>query len=330
MVRTRRLVNPSRRRRRRNAYKMSSLQKLFFGTKRQRAAAKANRGRRRKKNVTYVRRVKKGQYLYKNPTRRRRKYNRSRRRKNIASIMTVYGSKGLLGLNPGKKRRKRVARRRKNARKKIIIVNRGVKVARTRRRRHNRSRRRYNTHRRRYNPTAVRHHRRRRSYGRRGRRRMNRGRRHYRRNPGMLSGTVGRIVGVLGGIALTRVLVGFVPASLSTGILGYLTTGAVAVLQGKLVGKVTKNGALGNDFMVGGLAYMLVKVINDFFPSIGSYTGISGMGLIGGSSFYIPQVNANGSMGSFVLPSAVSGAIPVAAPATGGSLGRLRRTGRLI
>jgi hypothetical protein len=134
-------------------------------------------------------------------------------------------------------------------------------------------------------------------------------------------------MGVIGGLAVTKVLVGFLPASLSSGILGYLATGAVAVLQGKAVGKVSKNASLGQDFMVGGLAYLAAKVLNDFLPSFGGYTGISGMGLIGGSSFYTPQVNQSGNMGAFVLPSAITGAMAVP---TSAGMGRARRQGRMM
>jgi len=124
---------------------------------------------------------------------------------------------------------------------------------------------------------------------------------------------------------------GFVPASFQTGVMKYLATGVVAVAQGKLIGKVSKNTQLGDDFMVGGLALVVAQVLNDFFPSIGAYTGISGMGLIGGSSFYTPQVNQNGSMGTFVVPSATMGAIQGYAPAPANAgAGRLRRTGRLM
>ena len=144
----------------------------------------------------------------------------------------------------------------------------------------------------------------------------------------MLTGTAGRVLGVVGGVAVTKVLSGFLPASFATGVLSYVGIGAIAVLQGKLVGKFSKSSQLGNDMMVGGLAYLAAKVLNDFFPSIGAYTGISGMGLIGGSSFYNPQVNLNGSMGSFVVPSAVMGAMPVMAASKG--VGAMRRTGRLM
>jgi hypothetical protein len=137
------------------------------------------------------------------------------------------------------------------------------------------------------------------------------------------------ILGVMGGVALTKTLCTFVPAQFATGIMGYIATGIIAVGQGKLVGKLTKSPTLGHNFTVGGLAYLASKMLNDFLPSLGGYGGI---GLIGGNNFYVPQVNQNGSMGSFLLPGAVSGAIGAAmvpATTTTGVRG-LRRTGRLM
>lgn len=172
--------------------------------------------------------------------------------------------------------------------------------------------------------------RRRRNPGRR-RRSVRVHRRHYRRNPGMLSGTAGRVVGVLGGVAVTRLLTGFLPAQLQTGILGYFGIGAVAVLQGKMIGKFTKSPALGTDMLVGGLAYLGAKILNDFLPSLGGYVGISGMGMIGPSSFYTPQVNAGNSMGQFVAPAAVSQAIGARMPVVANSgVGSMRRRNRLM
>lgn len=309
----RRLVNPGKRRTKRR--KLSALQMKYFGSKRQRAAVGK---RRRRKTVSRAA----------NPPKRRR-------RRNVGSIVTVWP-------NPGRKRRRRVVkRRRRNSGKRVVIVNKGVKRMARRRRRSAVAKRRVTRRRRRSNPGVSR--RRRRSYSvrrrrsnpvaHRRRRRSNPGRRRRsygrRRNPGVMSGTLGRVAGVIGGVAVTKLLMGFVPSQFTTGVLGYIATGVVAMAQGKLVGKVSKNASLGNDFSVGGFAYLAAKMLNDFFPSIGGYTGISGMGMIGGSSFYVPQVNMPGSMGSFQVPSAVTGAIPMMAPASG-SLGRLRRTGRLM
>lgn len=315
----RRLTNPGRRRNKAKR-KLSPLQKLFFGSKRQRASVKKNRGRKRRKVVVS------------NPPRRK---SYRRRRRNVSSIITVRRA------NPTRRKRRYTKRRKSNRGKKVVIINKGVKMARRRKRskvavtRRRRARRNYGRrraarrnpgYRRRRRSVAVSNPRR---YSRRRRSNPGMRRKHYRRNPGMLTGTAGRVVGVLGGVAVTKLLMGFVPSTFTTGVMSYLAIGVVAVAQGKLIGKVAKNETLGNDFMVGGFAYLVAKVLNDFLPSIGSYTGISGMGLIGGSSFYNPQVNLNGNMGKFVVPAAVMGAIPMAAPASA-SLGRLRKTGRLM
>ena len=344
LTKSRRLINPGRR-------KLSPLQKLFFGSKRQRAAVKRNSSPGKKlgpkalrtKRTLAKRGIYQGRITYK-------------RKRNVGSIITVW-PKG--HSNPG---RKRYRRRNSGAKNRLVIVNPGrssmakgsgrvisgygstvMNKGRKRMARRRKTRR--------ANPVARR--RVRRNYGTRvgrswssyakrsrkrnpGRRRVSHrrhritNRRHIRRNPGMLTGTAGRVLGVVGGVAVTKLLCGFLPASLATGVLGYLSTGAIAVLQGKLVGKFSKSSTLGNDMLVGGLAYLAAKVLNDFFPSIGSYTGISGMGLIGGSSFYNPQVNLNGQMGNFVVPAATMGAIAGYAPVTSKGVGAMRRTGRLM
>lgn len=319
--RIRRLVNPGRKKKR----KLSALQKLFFGSKRQRTAIKANRGRKRKRSVAV-----------KHTVARRR-----RRKRNVGSIITVRAKR-----NPSRVRRYK--RRRKNAAKRVIIVNKGVGMTRTRRRTRRATSKRVYRRRRRavaVNPRRRRRARRNVSYVKRikrgrymysnpGRRRRRsrvghrRTHRSYRRNPGVLTGTMGRVGGALLGIGATRVLSGFLPSMFTQGILGYVGIGAVAYLQAKVGAKVSKSTSFGNDMLIGGLAYLGAKVLNDFLPSIGSYTGISGMGLIGGSSFYVPQVNRNGSMGSFVLPGAVGSAI--ASIPTKAGMGVMRRTGRLM
>lgn len=383
--RMRRLVNPGRRRRNGIIKRtLSPLQKLFFGTKRQRAAVAKNAGKKRagkRFRLGYGSMAQLREKVASSARRRRRnaamgyrgstpkpkskfssakvyfkKRNARRRRRNVGSIISVR-PKG----NPSRRRYKR-------RRSKVIgydskgyavsswpfsSASRGKKVrrrkrsntgmARTRRRRASNPRRYHRRRRHVVNPRRRRrarrnvvyqrrikrgmyayssNPRRRRSYGRRVHHR-----RHYRRNPGMLTGTMGRIVGTLGGVALTGLLsAAVIPAGLSTGIIGYFSTGVVAVLQGKIVGKLTKSSALGNDFMIGGLAYLAVKIVKDFFGY--SVPGFAGMGLIGGSSFYVPQVNRNGSMGSFILPGAVGGAI--AAIPTKAGMGVMRRTGRLM
>lgn len=355
LVKRRRFVNPGRRKR------MTAKQIRFFGTKRQRAALK--NVRRRKKNGTL--------HITHHANRARRKRNVSHivvvrprnpgriypglsakesaaearkaraLKKKYGSSMLRKGFKWLKGSTTTSNRG-----RRRN-RTKVIFVNKGRNMARRRNRRSLRNRRRRNVHyvRRQkrglylYKNPRRRYHRRRRNPGVSYRRRHYRHHRLHnrrRRNPGFFGETLGRVTGVLGGLAVTKFLFGFVPSSFNTGFMGYLAAGIVGVAQGKLVGKLSKNAQLGNDMMVGGLAYAFALVLNNLFPSVGSMLGISGgrgMGLIGGSSFYVPQVNVPGSMGTFQVPGAVSGAIMGALPAanTGNvGIGRLRRTGRLM
>lgn len=300
----------NRRRRRRNAamgYRGSTSRPHRFST--------TTRARFKRRNVGSIVTV----YPFSNPGRRRMKRYNRRKRRNV-----YYGGRISTGVYryTSSVTKKRSKRRRRNV---------GMAAKRRRRRTYARRRRKapvYHRRRRR-----VSHRRRNRGYfSRRHHRRYNR--RHHRRNigvGGLTSGTTGSVIGVLAGLAVTRALSGFLPATFATGILGYVGIGAVAVIQGQVIGKITRQRQFGHWMMVGGLAYLVNKMINDFMPSLGGYTGISGMGLLGGSSFYTPQVNLPGSMGSFVIPGAVMGALPsptASAPKVG--VGVLRRTGRLM
>ena len=338
--------------------KLSPLQKMFFGSKRQRAAVQQNAGRmswrktkKRIKQSVGVARFKSGsaRILGKPPKHRKR---------NVGSIITVW-PKG--HSNPGRKYKRRVVRRNGGAKNRLVIVNPGGKMSKGSGRVisgygstvMNRGKRKVATKRRRTRRTVIHNRRRRRNSGTRvGRswstytkrtKRRNPGRRvvhhrrrrvanryHRRRNPGMLTGTAGRVLGVVGGVAVTKLLTGFLPAMFATGFMAYIGIGAIAVIQGKLVAKFAKSEALGNDMMVGGLAYLAAKVLNDFFPSIGAYTGMAGMGMIGGNSFYVPQVNRAGSMGNFLIPPAISSYVAGAMPVAHAGVGTMRRTGRLM
>jgi len=251
---------------------------------------------------------------YKRQGRETRRRKRAKRKSNIGSILvaTIPG-------NPGRKRRtNKVARRRKRTR-----------VVHRRRRRH------YTSRRRRHNPARVVYRsRRRRSYSRR---RVHHRRGRRRSNPGF-GGDVGVVAGIITGAAVTRLGVGFVPAQWNTGIAGYIVTAVVAVLQGQLVGKLLKKPLFGKYMTWGGLTYLGLRVVNDMVPSLSGYLpfGLSGLGLISPSAgFFTPQVNRMGSMGSFIPPATLTGAISAMAPKAGGMHGigntnmSARRTGRI-
>lgn len=142
-----------------------------------------------------------------------------------------------------------------------------------------------------------------------------------------------KVVGILGGATVTSIITGFLPSAWKSGIMGYLTTGVVAVVSGNLIGRAT-NRQLGNMITLGGLLIVGLQLLNQFFPQLSPFGG-SGMGLLTSSNFYVPQVNQNGSMASFVTPAGIP--VPMV-PATGMSglgaqpivgLRSMRRVGRL-
>src|ERR1035437_9434757 len=107
----RRLVNPGKR-------KLSPLQKLFFGSKRQRAAVKRNAGKKRA--------GKRFRLGYGSMAQLREKVVSSakrRKKRNVGSIITVW-PKG--HSNPGRKRYKR---RNSGAKNRLVIVNPGAHMA---------------------------------------------------------------------------------------------------------------------------------------------------------------------------------------------------------
>lgn len=325
-MKTMTLVNSGKRRKR----KLSPAQIRFFGTKRQRAALKARGHRKRTSNpsIRKYKRVSKHRHggvtsMLKSNVKRFKAKARAtkvrRRTSNPSRILTL--SLPTIN-NPRKKRSKKTTmartKRRVHRRKRVANPVRRRRVTAVRRRRHTR----------RSNPATAKV-----VY----RYRKNRARRRtHRRNPSMLRGRAGSIGGMLAGAATTYFVVGMLPASLTTGMIGWATIGAVALVQGKVVGGVFKKAALGRDMTTGGLLYLGLRVISDVFPSIGGYLPFSlkgGMGLIAPSSFYTPQVNQAGSMGSFIRPSAVG--MPIAVVSGGGMSGinsgnrSVRRVGRV-
>lgn len=345
-----RLVNPGKTKRR-----LTARQKLFFGSKRQRAAVARTLGKRKIHNPKSPlnRKTRKARsaaqqryYSRSHATRRANRYTFGKspisghksptRLPNVGEIITI---RPLVNSGTSIKRNKRKRSVLTNMAKSAKRRAAGLKAARTRKRnKAARSHSARSSHRRR-NP-GVRRHRRRSNPSVRTvvrYRSRNTGRRHVRRhrNPGMgsIGGNFGKAVGIIGGALVTKIASGFLPASLTTGVLGYLSIGIVAMLQGKAIGKILKNPSLGSDMATGGYVYLALKIAGDYFPTLGLPFSLNGMGLIGGSSFYTPQVNQPGSMGQFVLPAAVAGAIPPAVVGGGmkglGAGTSMRRVGRL-
>lgn len=274
-------VSNPRKRKRRNPKKMSLKQKLSFGTKRQRAAAKAalhrkraNPVKRRRKAVARRpkrRAVRASRIVISNPKRRRRNSShRRRRRSNPAHILTI----GALnprpsGRNP-KRRRKNTMARAKNSRRRR-------RVART------------NPRRRRRNLTVKVYRRRRRNVrAARNPRRNPHRRHHYRRNPSIFGHQVTMfeaakvVAGGLAGVAITKAVPGMLPASLqlTSPFMSTLVGFGVAIGAGMLVGSFMKGDPLlGYAVAFGGLMQAASVGINAFMPN--PYIGLHGMGRIG-------------------------------------------------
>lgn len=305
ILKARRVHNPGKKKKR-----LTPKQIRFFGTKAQKAGLKRKRKnsgkRKRQRNFPGGSRIHSWSSSKKGKSKPiKRHVNKGRKRQfNVGEILTA----GLAG-NPG---RKRMTKRKNRKHRKSAYK------ARSRRKNTGRVRRRRS--RKNSSPRVV----------VRYRNRSRRRKASRRKNPGsFLSGKIGKVVGVIAGATVTALIANnFVPAQFNTGIMGYVATGIVAFAQGKLVGKVTRNAALGQDMVVGGLAYLALKVIADFVPSIANMIPLSlrgGMGLIAPSSFYVPQVNQPGSMSSFVSPAASM----IAAPVAMAGMGRGRRVGRM-
>lgn len=328
LLKKRRISNPSRvSRRRRNSSgkkRMTAKQIKFFGTKAQRAALKRRRTSNpsKRRTIKTLRTVARKHPVAKRQVQQavsaiRKNLRRKKRQSNIGEIITLLpGNPGTL---KGKSKMAKSRKRRKNY---------GTKVG--------RSWSAYSSRKRRKNPGARRRHRRhnpatRIVYRTRRHNVARRRRGGARRNPGMFSGTFGKVFGVLGGAAATKVIVDRLPASLQGGVVGYLSTAAIALLQGKLIGKVFKSPALGSDMTIGGFTYLGIKLLNDFMPSLGLPFGLSGgrgMGLLTPSSFYVPQVNQAGSMAQFIAPAGLPVPVATGMKGLGATSMSQRRMGR--
>jgi hypothetical protein len=337
ILKAKRIANPGKRKFKR---RMTANQIRFFGTKRQKAALK-NRGRnrtknRRRKNIGAILSIGMNPGRKRKSYRRKRTYNKGRRSRNIQvgfwggdgrfhpirrsidydedragdeygsnsdNIGPKYVKRGGRKVSKRGRRKNPGMARTRNRRKKNYSRRRNRVM--NRRRRMNPRRRTYNR-RRRHNPSTIIRYRNRRHHRRMHNRR--------RRNPDFTSGTTGMVVGVIGGATVTQFVSNAVNSyfsSMTAGspYMGLAITGIVAAAQGHLAGKLMKNDSFGKNMMVGGFVYFTLQAINTFVPQLSGALGLSGyrrgVGLMTPSSFYQPQVNLPGSMGSFVLPASI-------------------------
>jgi hypothetical protein len=242
------IANPARRRRR----NLSAKQIKFFGTPQQKAALKRSRAAKRERS---------------NP--------RHRARKNIGEIVSL--SLGAAA-NPARKK--------------------GTKMAKTHRRAKRVNRARSNAPRRRRRSTAVVHHRRRtRAVSnpprRRNRRRntVTHRRRHtYRRNPlgaGWMQ-TMTEGLAILSGLLGSKYVAQLVLSTSNTGIIGYVGNLAVGGIGGWALSSLAKKPKLGQNFFMGSVIEVIVRVLEDYTPA-GSFISSIGIGDYFASNWVSPQ-----------------------------------------
>jgi hypothetical protein len=244
---------------------MSLAQKLHFGSKRQRAAAKLAMAKKR------------------NPAKRRKRTSATRRHRRNPALVVTLGA-----VNP---RRKAMAKRkRKNSRRRTVAA---PRRRHTRRRRHvmavaNPRRRRY-TRRRRHNPRRAAHYTR---------------RRHTRRrNPIAIFGSssskdiLSMVGGGLVGVAAAKLIprtIGSTLSGITSGMGQYgglVLTGLSAVIAGWAAGKFV-SPTFGSAVMFGGLMQTGSVALNLFLPGFavgGVPVALSGMGDLVPGQFVVPQ-----------------------------------------
>jgi hypothetical protein len=335
-----RVSNP-RKRRRLNPKRMSLKQKLNFGTKRQRAAAKASLSRKRsnpKRKRSVARKTRRRTVARRTNVRRRRRVaanpvRRRRRRANPAHILSL----GLL--NPRPSTGRRTKRRKKNMAVKTKRRRRSAK-SNTRRRRRNSVKVIVRRRRRRASASNPRRRRRASSNPRRRSRRMNSRRRSYgrRRNPQMFGRQMNAfevtkaIGGGLAGVAITKAVPNMLPASLvsSSPFMTSITSIVVAVGSGMLVKAILKSDPIiGDAVMFGGLMQAGSVLLNAFLPSVGTVLGLqglgNGMGDLVAARFPIPQnpIMAGQSQGMIAAPAVTPSAAHAASSAAAAGVGAI-------
>jgi hypothetical protein len=302
------LVNPKRGRR-----KKSLKQKLHFGTRAERAAARRLLSRKRKRNSAKSRR---------------------KSRRNPGHLYSL--GKLAAAANPASRKRK----------KRRVSKPMAQKKHRKRRRRSNPAAR--PRRRRRTNPPAVRRRRRRANpvvhHRRRRRPRVNRARRHHMRNPRM-GGRIGSFIvqagwtvaGAVGTRAATQLALG----SKNDGPMGYVANAAAALILGTVVGKFF-NKAAGTAVTVGGFVGIVLrgvqeftnigKVVNLQLQGMGDYpfAGMRGLRSYEPFDFFSPlaSADARGTVTGAATPPAmiarVAESVMPHIPAGGGGMSGLR------
>lgn len=271
LVKVRRLANPFRKSRRKNARsrvrrRLTRKQLKYFGTKRQKAAVKRHRRRVVAKATV-------------NPRKRRRKVTVRRKRRNPALVVTLGA------LNPRKRRKTSMARtkhRRRRAHNRRTVV-------------HHRRRRRSVV----ATANPIHHRRRRRVHNPRRRRVVIHRRHNRRRNPELFGSRafsaegLKMVAGGLLGVAAAKYIPKLIPTTLTSTLGNFsavVLTGISAWLAGFLVGKWDKK--IGDAVLFGGLMQTGSVALTMVAPGLsigGVPIALSGLGDLLPGQFVVPQ-----------------------------------------
>jgi hypothetical protein len=263
--------------------RLSAKQLKFFGTKRQKAAAKAARTRKR---VTAKPAPRRRVSAKSNPSpSRRRKPTAKRKVRRTSNPVPVLIALGAANPHKGTKGGRTMAKKRRSTRRKSTA---GVRRRRTRRASNPTTRIVYRTRARRRtrrasNPGPVR------------RRRSVRGR---RRNPAAFGAKVGSagfmkaVAGVLAGVFVTKFIPTLIPAGMIQGgnTMRFVVSAGSALVAGMLAQKFSP-GAFGDGAMLGAIAQAASVGLNTFLPQANflALAGGRGMGVFQDSRFVVPQ-----------------------------------------
>ena len=274
------IANPARKRRN-VAKRMTLKQRLNFGSKAQRSAAKrALRGKRSNSASKHRKRTVARKRHNPSPKRHsapKRRVHRTRARKRVARHRSNPGEIISLALNPAKRRKKAVARtkRRKAARR----SNAGHRAHRKTTRRHSR-----------------------------------------RRNPGQIGSLLKTGLSVVGGAVGSKVGAQLVLGSKNTGIFGYLANAAAGGVLAWGAKALMHDRTISQGIIIGTVVQIIVRAVGDFTP-YGSFLSMQGLGDYMVSNFVTPQRMVDGLNSAMVQVPTGWGAPMIAAPATQGMTG---------
>lgn len=114
-----------------------------------------------------------------------------------------------------------------------------------------------------------------------------------RRNPGQLGTVIQTGIAVVAGAVGTKLATQAVLGASNTGVIGYAANAVATGLAAWATHMVTKNKAIAQGVVVGGVVQIILRAINDYTP-YGQYLSLSGLGDYQVANFPTPSWYPNG------------------------------------